>query len=650
MAEDRIHLLSEALCNLVRAQEVVSNPASAVKELLDNAIDAGATTISLDIKRGGKEYIHITDNGCGMSPVDARMAFERHATSKLRTAEDLERIVTLGFRGEGLASIATVANVVLTTRRPEDELGTEVVMSGGKFSKQSAVVVPNAGTSIRMNELFFNVPGRRRSLKKDEAEERAVDTEFTQCVLAHHNISFSYYKGGILQEELPKASLKERICAVVKTRDFGSKLLPINYESPMINITGFIAHPDESLKAKYKQYFFANGRYIKHDYLRKAVELAYEGLIPSDEHPHFFIYITVPTENLDINIHPSKKEVRFVDEAFIFQLLRQLVRESISTNASIPTIDWDNPTSVDIPAYTGRDEQFVAESIDEKPSKPTEVFARRVFFGGGSSPNVASYPSCSLGPKPSARSTTSSYDIDWGNLTEDFERSDIAVQERIFDSSPTVSSLSVSAANGALPMAHGVFQGTDYPTTGLLIYKGKYIISSLRRSLALIDYHRAHIRVLYQRYQEALKEGMIETQELVFPESIAFSLDEEVYAKQIIEALGDYGFVFEPAEEGGAGYLIRQAPAIIATRSVELIHELVQQSLNAEEFDANALNEMLAIAFAELQAYQYGETIEPQKVDELLSQLFASQDPTHDPKGRIIISLIGEDDIERRFR
>lgn len=453
-----------------------------------------------------------------------------------------------------------------------------------------------------------------------------------------------------MQEELPKGSLKERIGAVVKTKGFTSKLIAINYESPMINITGFVSHPEQSLKAKYKQYFFANGRYIKHDYLRKAVELAYEGLIPSDEHPHFFIYITVPTENLDINIHPSKKEVRFVDEAFIFQLLRQLVRGAIYESGAGSMIDWDNPASVEIPVYTGRDEQFGTEQREEKPATPTETFARRVFFGGVSSHNASSYPSYSGGGRSSTRKTTSSYDIQWDELQENFERTTTASQERLFDSSPTVSSLSSSVASGALSLAHGVSQGTDYPTTGLLIYKGRYIVSSLRRGLALIDYHRAHMRVLYEGYQADLREQLIETQELMFPESISFSIDEEVYAKQIIEALPGYGFIFEPNEEGEGSYLIRQAPSIIATQCVELIHELVQQSLNAEEFNPNALSDMLALSFAELQAYPYGTTIEAQKVDELLSKLFASSDPIQDPRGRIIITLIGEEEIERRFR
>lgn len=634
---DKIKLLSEALCNLVRAQEVVSNPAAAVKELLDNAIDAGATSISLDIKDGGKTYIHVTDNGCGMSPIDARMAFERHATSKLRTAEDLEKIQTLGFRGEGLASVATIANVVLRSRRAEDELATEVVMMGGKFAEQNVVVAP-VGTSIRMSEVFFNVPGRRRSLKRDDTEERAIDTEFTQCVLAHPSIKFSYYKGGSLYRELPKASLKERIIAVAG-RSINQKLLPLSYDSPSICIMGFISHPEDAVQRLQKQFFFVNGRYIKHDYFRKAIELAYEGLIPSNSRPHFFLYFTVPTENVDINIHPSKKEVRFVDEGYIWQLLKQLTREALSAHAAIPMIDWENPNTLDIPAY-----QEKRESLDISSETPTppqqESYARRVFFGNlSSSPSPSS--TATTTPKPRSNS---SYNIDWEALADSFQStSEAPHQERMFEPKGADSTLGTT-----LPLAHGVFQGTDYPTTGLLIYKGRYIVSSLRRSLALVDFHRAHLRILYEQLLQDYEHQAIETQELMFEETIDFSLDESKYLETLLELLPSYGFVLE-GREGEHSYTIRQVPTFVATRSQEVLHELLDECITAEMCTPELVREHLLLSFAQGRAYAYGSKLSPQEVDELLSQLFALGSPSQDPKGRTIISLINEHDIEARF-
>lgn len=634
---DKIHLLSESLCNLVRAQEVVSNPAAAVKELLDNAIDAGASKISLDIKKGGKEYIQVIDNGCGMSPIDARMAFERHATSKLRTAEDLEKIQTLGFRGEGLASIATVANVVMKTRREEDELGTEVIISGGNFTSQKPIVTP-VGTSIRMNEVFFNVPGRRRSLKKDDAEERAVDLEFTQCVLAHPNISFLYYKSGELYKELTRGSLKERIIAVAG-RNFSQKLLPINYESPNITISGFITPPDFAVQRLQKQFFFVNGRYIKHDYFRKAIEVAFEDLVPQGARPHFFIYFNVPTENVDINIHPSKKEVRFVDEKYIWELLKKLCTVALSNHAAIPMIDWDNPSTLEIPAYQGRSE-IPRESNTPQATQASEVIARRVFFGGST---TSSRPSSHY----SGMQTVNSHDIDWSNLANEFEKkSPISPpeQESLFANPSSALSLD----NKGLPMSHGVFQGTDYPTTGLLIYKGKYIVSSLRRSLALIDLNRAHLRVLYDRFYTEILEQKLEVMQLMYPESIHFSLEELDYAHKAMAQLQDFGFVFEQ-QEGEDTFLLTQTPAIITNTCVDFVARIVQEYKDTESHSREQMAERLALDFAEIQAYPYGSKLDPQQVDDLLAKLFASSNTNIDPRGRTIISLLGEEEIERRF-
>ncbi|MDY5858270.1 MAG: DNA mismatch repair endonuclease MutL [Porphyromonas sp.] len=630
---DKIRLLSESLCKLVRAQEVVTQPASAVKELLDNAIDAGATKISLDIKAGGKEYIHVTDNGCGMSIADARMAFEIHATSKLRSIEDLEKLVTLGFRGEGLASIAEVSNVVLKTRREEDELGTEVIMAGGAFQEQRPVVTP-VGTSIRVSDVFYNVKGRRGSLKSDKTEESAIDKEFTQCVLAHPDINFAYYKGGKLFREMSKGSLKERIIAVAGRR-FHEKLIPINYESPIVNISGFITSPDEAVQRSVQQYLFVNGRYIKHDYLRSAIELAYDGLLQPKERPHFFVYLSVPTENVDINIHPSKKEVRFTDEAHIWQLLKQMTREALSANALIPTIDWDNPNTLEIPAYQGRRDAFETPSLGT--SEPRSTMARRVFFSGSS--GVASGRSSGTHFGGTAISSDS---IDWNSLAEDYQRTPQEEQGQIF-ATPVLN----DNPDMGLPMAHGVFQGTDYPTTGLLIYKGKYIVSSLRRSLALIDFHRAHLRVLYERYRSELAEHGLEVQAQMFPPQLDFSLVDHVALDKLLELLPSFGFKLEAQGEGS--YLITQCPAPIAEHCADFVMQMIQAYKDAEDITSETLREYLALEVAKLRCYSYGSKLEPQQVDDLLSKLFLSSNTNIDPYGRPIISLISEDEIERRF-
>lgn len=638
MSVDKIHLLSESLCNLVRAQEVVSNPAAAVKELLDNAIDAGATSIQLDVIGSGKLGVHVVDNGCGMSPVDARMAFERHATSKIRTKEDLDKIQTLGFRGEGLASIATVSRVELRTRREEDEIGTEVLISGGEFIKQSSVVT-SVGTSIKMSDIYYNVPGRRRSLKKDAQEERYIDEEFTQSALAHPHIGYQYYKGGVLFKDLRPSSLKERILAIAG-RSLEKKLLPINYTSQMISITGFFSHPEQAAKTGKKQYFFVNDRYIKHDYFRRAIEQVLEPLIPQGSHPHFFVYFTVPSDHLDVNIHPSKKEVRFLDEPYIYTLLHSLVKEAIASNAAVPMIDWDNPQTIDIPSYQNTRRDVIATSTTQVGGEEVS-YVKRVFMGG-----AESMPS-TFSTSPRSVKTLSSDSIDWSKLEEEFTNG--ATEQSAKPNLSVNEVLPLEPVNGyaLTPLQHGVFQGDDFPTIGSLIYKGRYIVSTLRRSLALIDLRRAHTRVLYEQYMQDDYEGKIETQALMFAEDIEFSLDEEVRARRLIDDLKSYGFAFESETEGH--YRIVEAPSVLVDRAVEVVQNILAEYVAHEDPAPEMLRERMALYLATARAYPYGAKLERSEIDDLIANLFASTNPNFDPYNRRIISLIDEEDIDRRF-
>lgn len=629
---DRVHLLTEAVCNLVRAQEVVSNPASAVKELLDNAIDAGATSIHLNIVGSGKLGIHVIDDGCGMSPIDARMAFERHATSKIRHAEDLEHITTLGFRGEGLASIAAISRVELRTRRAEDELGTEVVIIGGDFQKQSQVVTP-VGTSIHMTDIFFNVPGRRRSLKKDSIEERLIDTEFIQSALVHPHVAYRYSKGQKVFKELPATSLKERILAIAG-RSLEKKLLPVNYQSPNVCITGFVSLPTEAVKVGARQYFFVNGRYIKHDYFRRAIELVFEPLVTVGHHPHYFIYFTVPTEHVDINIHPSKKEVRFLDEPYIFELLKSLIRESLSAHAAVPLIDFERPATIEIPAYVPGEVQA--------QETPRDVYAKRVFLGGGRGLSGRNHL-----PRPSGGQAVQSYDIDWDNLSEDFASRRREQTDDLFAAEATVHKLPGHLATEQVH--HGVYHGEDYPSEGLMFYKGRYLLSTLGRNLVLIDYHRAHERVLYERYRIALADEQVETQPLMFPEVVDFSLEESAFAALVIEGLASCGFRIEPVAHAADSYQILEVPLAVGTTAPEILRRLVESYREEERQDALQITDHLALILAESNAYAYGRHLERSEVDRLMADLFASADPYYDPQGRRILSLIEEEEIDRRF-
>lgn len=638
MSVDRIQLLSESLCNLVRAQEVVSNPAAAVKELLDNAIDAGATSIQLDILGSGKSAVHVIDNGCGMSPIDARMAFERHATSKIHTKEDLENIQTLGFRGEGLASIATVSRVELRTRREEDEIGTEVTIAGGEFVKQTPVAAP-LGTSIKMSDIYYNVPGRRRSLKRDAQEEKYIDEEFTQSALAHPNIGYQYYKGGTLFKELRPSSLKERILAVAG-RSLEKKLLSINYKSQLISITGFCSHPDQAVKSGKKQFFFVNNRYIRHEYFRKAIEQVFEPLIPQGCHPHFFIYFTVPSDHLDVNIHPSKKEVRFIDEPFIYTLLRSLIREALS----LPEIDWDNPSTIEIPSYSSDNKDVEVPSTTFKTSSSGESsYVQRVFMSGADSVPRG------FSTSPQTAKVVSSNSIDWDNLESEFTagKSKEGLDVTQHTEHQTLPLEGATSGYALRPLQHGVFQGDDFPTIGSLIYKGRYIVSTLRRSLALIDLRRAHIRVLYEQYLRDFEAGQVESQALMFAEEIDVSVEEREHATRLIEDLSRYGFVFELQDD--AHYRIIEAPSVLVNNVVEVVQSLLADCLEHEEHNENALREQIALYLANAQAYAYGARLERCEIDDLIANLFASSNPNYDPHQRRIISLIDEVDIDSRF-
>ena len=614
MSVDRIQLLSESLCNLVRAQEVVSNPAAAVKELLDNAIDAGATSIQLDILGSGKSAVHVVDNGCGMSPIDARMAFERHATSKIHTKEDLENIQTLGFRGEGLASIATVSRVELRTRREEDEIGTEVTIAGGEFVKQTPVATP-LGTSIKMSDIYYNVPGRRRSLKRDAQEEKYIDEEFTQSALAHPNIGYQYYKGGTLFKELRPSSLKERILAVAG-RSLEKKLLSINYKSQFISITGFCSHPDQAVKSGKKQFFFVNNRYIRHEYFRKA------------------------SDHLDVNIHPSKKEVRFIDEPYIYTLLGSLIREALS----LPKIDWDNPSTIEIPSYSSDHKDVEVPSTTFKPSSSGESsYVQRVFMSGADSVPRG------FSTSPQTAKVVSSNSIDWDNLESEFTagKAKEGLDVTQHTEHQTLPLEGATSGYALRPLQHGVFQGDDFPTIGSLIYKGRYIVSTLRRSLALIDLRRAHMRVLYEQYLREFEAGQVESQALMFAEEIDFSVEEREHATRLIEDLSRYGFVFELQDD--AHYRIIEAPSALVNNVVEVVQSLLADYLEHEEHNENALREQIALYLANAQAYAYGARLERCEIDDLIANLFASSNPNYDPHQRRIISLIDEMDIDSRF-
>lgn len=625
---DVIHLLPESIANQIAALEVVQSPAAAVKELLENAIDAGASAITLEVVQGGKTSIHVLDNGCGMSPVDARMAFEKHATSKIKTAEDLYNLSTMGFRGEALAAIAAVSDIELRSRRADHELGTELTLSASKVQTIEPCVAP-IGTSIKVRNLLFNIPARRRFLKSDRDENVAVRREFVAVALANPSVAMKLIADGSLVLDLPESSLKGRILDVAG-RVFDKKLLSLSYTSNIVSITGYVTKPQAATKSGVQRFTFVNGRYMKPMGFQKAIELAYEGLIPDGTHPSFFIYFTVPPENIDINRSPDKKEIRFADEQLIFTLLRQLIRESLSANVSVPVIDFSNERILDIPAYKGREELPVSSSED---SEATPAVARRVFMAG----NQMSRPSSDGEGRWGGSLHTSSMNINWDALGEGF--STPAREEELF-APDAIAQMETLPSDMRTP--------NDHPTVGHLIYKGRYIVTSLRRNLVLIDLKRASERILYDRYLMDIEEGRVGVQQTLLPDHLELTTEEADTLRLLDEDLAQLGFVIEPAKVEGS-FVVTQAPISIQSNVHTLLRQLIHYCIDTGEHSHSYLAKAMARSMAEMNAYPYGSSLEKKDVDGLLSQLFASSDPNLSPRGETIMTTLLETEIDRRF-
>lgn len=629
---DVIRLLPESIASQIAAGEVVTSPAAAVKELLENSIDAGATSIQLEVTDGGKASIHVLDNGCGMSPVDARMAFEKHATSKIRQADDLYKLHTMGFRGEALAAISAISQVELRTRQADSELGTELILSGSNVVSTNPCVVP-VGTSMKVKDLFFNVPARRRFLRADKEEFKLIKREFINVALVNPSIAMSLYRDGQLVQELPASSLKERILSVAG-RSFEEKLLPLHYTNTMVDVTGFVSSPIAAVKTRYQQYMFVNGRYMRHPSFQRAVEQAFEGLIPEGAHPNFFIYLTVPAENIDVNVSPTKTDIRFVDEGLIWTILKQLVRETLSANVAVPVINFDAEHTIDLPAYTGRkavmDEE--AASWETTPSVGSGAsYARRVFMGRGA--GGASLGESFGGSSRASSLQASSFDLDWARLSESFERAKPAESESLFVEPDVIPSSSPD--------------NSELLSVGHMLYKGRYIVTSLRRNLVLIDLRRAHERIIYEQLLLEMQEGRIEVAQLMYPEELECSLEEASALEELVEDLDTLGFALEPTAD--RVYTLRQSPTSVATQAIDLIRGVLHHCLDTGQCGRDFLLRSLALSMAETLAKTATTVLDNQAVEDLLARLFASTDPNLSPRGRTIILSLTEAEIDNRF-
>lgn len=618
---DIIQLLPDSIANQIAAGEVVQRPSSVVKELLENAIDAGATNIQLIIKDAGRTLIQVIDNGKGMSCTDARLAFERHATSKIRTAQDLFSLQTMGFRGEALPSIASVSQVELKTKRPEDELGTSITLVGSDVEKQEQISCPT-GSNFAVKNIFFNVPARRKFLKSNETERKNIFAELERVAMVNPEIEFTLIDNDIEVLKYPISNLKQRIINIVG-KNFNQQLISIEIETTIVKIQGFICKPESARKSRALQYFFVNGRYMRHPYFAKAITSAYEPLIPHGESPNFFIFLEVSPDAIDVNIHPTKTEIKFENEQPIWQILAATVKEALGKFNEVPTIDFDTIDSVDIPIF------------DEKAN--------------------AIRPQVSLDPSYNPFKTQSNYSapssnykrpsFDWETLYNGFNE----------DNSPDLSKDDdkiIEATSSWSKPVNGLFDvqtASDDASTIHYQYKNKYILTSVKSGLMIIDQRRAHIRILFDQFLQNIRQKRGVSQRLLFPEMIEFSSSEAVMIPYLLEDIEAVGFDF--SNLGNNTYSINAVPAELEkVDAVELIRNMVSKSIETGSDVKDEIQESIALSMANAAAINYGARLTIEELSAIVDKLFASSSHKYTPDGRLIISVVEDLEIEKRFK
>lgn len=624
---DIIRLLPDSVANQIAAGEVIQRPASVIKELVENAIDAGAQHIDVLVTDAGKSSIQVIDDGKGMSETDARLSFERHATSKIREAADLFALRTMGFRGEALASIAAVAQVELRTCVEGEELGTKLVIAGSKVESQEAISCPK-GSNFCVKNLFFNVPARRKFLKSNQTELSNILTEFERIALVNPNVSFTLYHNDAELFNLPAIQLRQRIMGV-----FGKKinqdLLSLDVDTTMVRISGFVARPESARKKGARQYFFVNGRYMRHPYFHKAIMDAYEHLIPVGEQVSYFIYFDVDPGNIDVNIHPTKTEIKFENEQAIWQILAAAVKETLGKFNAVPSIDFDTEGMPDIPAFESSPYAGI------QPPKTTYNPDYNPFNTSAVSPS--SYSS-----KPSR---------DWEQLYEGLEHHSSA--QHIQKSYPDDGDY-FTAASMEQPVTPTLYDHSEEAAMGEKSsqhyqFKGRFILTSVKSGLMIIDQQRAHIRILYDQYLEQITRRQGASQGMLFPDIVQFPVSEVPVLQEIMEDLSYLGF--ELTDLGGGSYAINGIPSgIEGLNPVELIQSMVHTAMEKGGKVKEEVQSNLALTLAKAAAIVPGQVLTNEEMNGLVDGLFAVATPNYTPDGKTVLSVLQEDELEKLFK
>lgn len=592
---DIIHLLPDSVANQIAAGEVIQRPASCLKELVENSLDAGATHIRVIVRDAGRTLLQVVDDGKGMSPTDARMAFERHATSKISQASDLFQLRTMGFRGEALASICAVAHVEVQTRRQEDELGTRIEIAGSEVITQEAVQCP-VGTNMRVKNLFYNVPARRKFLKTDQTELRNLITEYQRVVLVNPQVQFTFVHNDEIISELPSSTLKQRIEAVFghSSKPYTGQLVDIATETELVHISGFIGKPETAGKNS-QQYMFVNGRYMRHPYFHKALMTAYSGMLLPDHSPSYFIYFDIHPDAIDVNIHPTKTEIKFADEQAIFQILLAATKEALGKFNVAPSLDFTTESHLDIPQRT-LDTPVVAPRMQLDPHyNPFKAQNVRT-----ASPNG------------------------WEQLYERPTNIETIVAEPLFEPSLVVSN------------------------TPLMQWDNRYILAPTSMGLLLIHQHRAHTCVLYNVLLEQLKNKQAATQPLLFPEVLELSADDLNTLEQLLPELQNVGFELE--QFSPIAYAINAVPALLGQKNAsDAILQVIHSVQDNEGSVTQQWQEMIALGLAEQMAIPQGKSLTELEMRDLVERLQQSSSVRHLPNGQTISIILTHEDVQKRF-
>ncbi len=602
---DIIQLLPDSVANQIAAGEVIQRPASAVKELLENAVDAGSTYIQLIIKDSGKTLIQIIDNGCGMSETDARMSFERHATSKIRSADDLFSIRTMGFRGEALPSIAAIAQVEMKSRRHDDDIGTRIEIEGAEVKSQQSVS-SSAGTSISIKNLFYNVPARRNFLKSNTVEARHVIEEFERVALAHPEIAMSLHQNGLEVFQLASTNLRQRIVNLSGS-NYNERLVPVNEETTLLNISGFVGKPEFAKKSRGEQFFFVNKRFIKDAYLHHAVQNAFEELLPKESFASYWLYIDIDPSKIDINIHPTKTEIKFEDERSIYSIVRAAVKRSLGQYSVTPSLDFEQERSFDLP-----------HSMRNAPVQQPSVTINTQY-------------------NPFRNESKKISSSGWEKLYEGLQHDRPQADEKL--------------TAGKTELKTGsLWENQQKAETNYFIFQlhQQYIVTQVKSGLMIVDQQAAHERILYEKYLQQIHKQAGPAQQNLFPQAIEFSSGDFLLMQELQEDLRAIGFDLH--EFGATTFVLHGSPPELESgKEKQLIESLLEQFKNNKTLNTIDHHENLARSMSKNMSIRTGRVLSQNEMKNLIDELFACEKPHLSIEGKSTLAMMNLDQLQKLF-